>query len=463
MTKLGDKASLIIRKAVADGFYQCDSAADRRSAILLNGRRMLDRDKKDADRFYPNDRAREHVAALAQLGEDGKIAVANIVPIESADTSDLAEVAGQAGAGIAAMQSRIAAAHGLLADGDIMAARQLGEAIYVQSKAGGQFLKRFPLGDSLEACRRIQGDAASIVIKAKIKIYEGWKEAEEEGKTHKGRPKSVGNENAFTAEEAGLTRQDIFEGRKWKEAEEKQPGIVQKAIAARIAAGLEPSKRSLAAAIGTKTATKEERGLNLYETGPEAVHTILALETFTATVWEPACGRGAISRMLEDADYGVVLSDIVDYGTCDRHGELQAKRDFLETEGDPDSASSFDIVTNPPYGDNLNAFVAHALRVHRPRKMALLLNVNFYGGTEDDDRNLVLDEMKPARIYWFSRRLPMMHRDGWDGPKAGSSMNTAWFVWELQEDGTYGDTTVISRVDWEKFMPQAVAAESEAA
>jgi hypothetical protein len=30
-------------------------------------------------------------------------------------------------------------------------------------------------------------------------------------------------------------------------------------------------------------------------------------------------------------------------------------------------------------------------------------------------------------------------------------MNTAWFVWELQEDGTYGDTTIIKRVDWKDF------------
>jgi hypothetical protein len=46
----------------------------------------------------------------------------------------------------------------------------------------------------------------------------------------------------------------------------------------------------------------------------------------------------------------------------------------------------------------------------------------------------------------------MMHRDGWDGPKAQSRMNTAWFVWERNELGDYGDQTVIRRVDWKSFI-----------
>ncbi|RYD21041.1 MAG: class I SAM-dependent methyltransferase [Spirochaetia bacterium] len=195
---------------------------------------------------------------------------------------------------------------------------------------------------------------------------------------------------------------------------------------------------------------EEERGENLYQTGPEAMHTLFALEKFGPLIWEPACGRGAISRMLEAEGYEVRISDLVDYGTATADGELQDVADFLVTEAD---GSGTDIVTNPPYGAVLNAFVAHALRVHRPRKMALLLNVNFYGGTENDDRNLVLDQLKPSRIWWNARRLPMMHRDGWQGNKTSSSMNTGWFVWELQEDGSYGNQTVISRVDWTDYVP----------
>lgn len=196
----------------------------------------------------------------------------------------------------------------------------------------------------------------------------------------------------------------------------RKPGIVERAIQARLSAGLEPTKANLRAAVGTASATKEERGANLYETPPEAMFTLLALEEFTACVLEPACGRGAISRMLEAHHYGVVLADINDYGTADSNGELQAVQDFLTSQ--PLEAGSYDIVTNPPYGDVLNAFVAHALRVYQPRKMALLLNLNFLCGFADDDRNFVMDDCPPARVYVFKRRLPMMHRDGWEGNKA---------------------------------------------
>jgi ParB-like chromosome segregation protein Spo0J len=208
---------------------------------------------------------------------------------------------------------------------------------------------------------------------------------------------------------------------------------------------------NLRAAVGTSSATKEERGVNLYETPPEAMRALMALETFSMTVLEPACGRGAIVRMLELGGYEVAHSDLVDYQTANQHGELQKVQDFLATQ--PASSGSPDIVTNPPYGGSMNAFIAHALRVHKPRKMALLLNWNAYSGFADDDRNFVMDECPPARIYQFKRRLPMMHRDGWDGNIATSRMNTAWFVWELQADGTYGECTIVRRIDWRDYMP----------
>jgi hypothetical protein len=46
----------------------------------------------------------------------------------------------------------------------------------------------------------------------------------------------------------------------------------------------------------------------------------------------------------------------------------------------------------------------------------------------------------------------MMHRDGWEGNKASSQMNTAWFVWERNEDGSYGGGfPQVIRVDWKAF------------
>lgn len=343
-------------------------------------------------------------------------------------------------------------ARSLLDDGDVMAARMLAAGAYEQAKAAASYAQRFGAAERLVGkARRLQADALMIEAQAKVRLADEWDAAQAAGEASRGgRPKTVPDENGFspaTSQEAGLSRKEIHEARKLRDAERDAPGIVERAIQARLEAGLEPSRASLRANIGTKTATREERGHNLYETPAEAMRTLLALERFSLRVLEPACGKGAILHPLEDAGYEVAISDLIDYGTATRHGECQQVADFLQTT----ESAGIDIVTNPPYGDVLDAFVAHALRVHRPRKMALLLNLNFLCGFEDPNRCFAMDEHPPARVHVFSRRLPRMHRDGWEGPQASSSMNTAWFVWEMDRHGRYSGPTTINRVDWKDF------------
>ncbi|MGO8093197.1 hypothetical protein [Rhizobium leguminosarum] len=345
----------------------------------------------------------------------------------------------------------------LFDDGDYQAALFLSGGVYDQSKAAANYGKRMKASDQLIGkARRMQGDALLIESRAKMALADQYDGAQKAGVlAAPGRPKNIPNENVFTLKDAGLSSKDIHEARKLRDAEVKQPGLVERAIEARLAQGFEPSRANLRAAVGTASASKEERGDNFYQTPVEATRTLLAFESFSGTIWEPSCGLGAISAVLEAEGYEVILSDLVDRSTANADGELQAVGDFLTSE--PDAAGEGpDIVTNPPYGEVLNDYVAHALRVHKPRKMALLLNLNFLCGFEDDDRNFAMDENPPARVYVFKRRLPMMHREGWDGKKASSRMNTAWFVWERQEDGSYGDTTVIKRVDWKEFQDAAV-------
>lgn len=463
----GSSGLAIIRAAIGAGSFRCEKASEQEAARKANGHGYLTRDPKDGKIWYATDKARamlafmaEREAALAaELDEKpgevtgGKETVVTLVttdappPVAFADASGLVQV--------------VERARALLDEGDVIAARIVAGAAYDQAKAAGAFAERIGATERLIGkARRLQADALLIEARAKIQIADAWDAATAEGKTHKGRPKSVPDENAFSAQEAGFTRKEIHEARKLADAERKAPGIVERAIEARIEAGFEPTKASLRHAIGTRSATKEERGNNLYQTCPEAVHALLALEEFSSTVLEPACGPGALVRMLEDAGYMVLLSDLVDYATHDQFGEVQQVQDFLESEAWDENP---DIVTNPPYGAVLNRFVAHALRVHRPRKMALLLNVNFFGGFDDENRNYVLDDCSPARIYWFSRRLPTMHREGWHGNEASSQMNTGWFIWEMQDDGSYRTATTIRRVDWKDFMPAEASEVQEAA
>lgn len=379
-------------------------------------------------------------------------------------------------------------ARGLLDDDDVAAARFLADYAYTHADMAARAAKRLRASAGLVTkAHRLQGEALLIEAQARIRIATEWDAAESRGEISRGgRPpkdgdqfagdaeKPVSGGHGFTARDTGLTRKEISEARKLRDAEKRTPGIAERAIAARLAEGLAPTKANLRAAIGTATATKEDRGLNLYETPVEATRVLLALEAFGRKMWEPACGRGAISLHLEAAGHDVFLSDIADYGTANTHGEVQEIGDFLGTRLAKDGLRGPwtgaipvdvpdhgpDIVTNPPYGETMNGFIAHALREFRPGKMAMLLNLNAICGTDDADRNFWLDEWPPARIWVFSRRLPMMHRDGWDGSIASSRMNTAWFVWErVWEDSDltrpYGDGPLIRRVDWKDFQDRA--------
>lgn len=391
------------------------------------------------------------VAELADLPRGGEAQAPVVLP----DGKDLAAL--------------VERARGLLDDGDVAAARFLADYAYTHADMAARAAKRLTASAGLVAkAHRLQGDALLIEAQARIRIADEWDAAEQRGEISRGgRPprdagegeKPVSDGNGFTARDTGLTRKEISEARKLRDAEQRQPGIAERAIAARLEQGLAPTKANLRATIGTRSRSKEERGLNLYETPVEAMRVLMALEAFGPLVLEPSCGKGAISRPLEAAGHDVVLTDIADYGTTDRHGVCQHVGDFRQTKrADLTDATVIDIVGNPPYGGDMNSFIAHALKEFKPGKMAMLLNLNAICGFEDADRNFWNDEWPPARIWVFSRRLPMMHQDGWEGPHASSSMNTAWFVWERIWGATgrcYGDGPIIRRVDWKDFEDRA--------
>lgn len=325
---------------------------------------------------------------------------------------------------------------------------RLAAAGYDMAKTAAKFATSERL---IAKARQLQGDALLIECRAKVKIADEWDAAQAAGQAAKGgRPKkngaeTVSDQNGFTAEQAGLTRQEIFEARKLRDAEAKAPGIAE---------------RAMVRGIGTRSASKEERGDDFYQTPREAIHALLCVEQFSQGIWEPSCGHGAISKPMEDAGYDLTLSDLVDRGCADAFGCMQETIDFLATGADSDEPFDCDIVTNPPFGI-VNEYIQHALLIHRPRKMAMLLNLNAMCGAENARRNFWMEQWPPARIWVFSRRLPMMHRDGWDGPISGSQMNTAWFVWQRELDAgsvdepVYGSQTLLKRLDWKAFVDVA--------
>ena len=85
------------------------------------------------------------------------------------------------------------------------------------------------------------------------------------------------------------------------------------------------------------------RGNDLYESPEVATLSLLAVEPLPPTILEPACGRGAISKVLRRAGHTVIENDVVDY----RRGQ-NSVQDFLDLK--PAWADEIDaVVTNPPY------------------------------------------------------------------------------------------------------------------
>jgi hypothetical protein len=182
-----------------------------------------------------------------------------------------------------------------------------------------------------------------------------------------------------------------------------------------------------------------DRADDVYETPAVAVEALLRVEALPHHLWEPAAGRGAIVSVLRAAGHAVLASDLVDYGEPTHF----ARRDFL-MERLPAKVEA--IITNPPF-KLADEFVAHALDLC-PR-VYMLLRLAFYeAGTgkqwKHRLRKRVLDEIPPVRIHVFRGRLPMMHRAGWDGPRASSATPFAWFVWNRAHLGP----TELHRISW---------------
>jgi hypothetical protein len=188
-------------------------------------------------------------------------------------------------------------------------------------------------------------------------------------------------------------------------------------------------------------APQSERGVDLYETPPCATRALLHLERahMPDRIWEPACGRGAISRVLEHEGFHVRSSDLVDY----EYPGAVSPLDFLTLDKTHPIAKATDaIVTNPPYYLTARSapFVARAVEI--AAYVAMLLRMAFLEGAQ---RRKLTSGV--ARVYVASRRLPMMHRDGWNGPKASSAMAFAWFVWDNRHRGP----TQLAHFDWKQF------------
>lgn len=165
--------------------------------------------------------------------------------------------------------------------------------------------------------------------------------------------------------------------------------------------------------------TADRDGPDFFPTPAWATHALTDNEIFRGGIWEPACGNGAMSKVLSNSTGNFVFSsDLYDRG----FGETGI--DFLNERRDVDN-----IITNPPY-NSAEGFVSVGLPSVR-NKLALLLRLAFLEGV---NRNrMIFARHPPSRVWVFSERITFYPL----GAKRAGSGTTAyaWFVWDKQSTG----------------------------
>jgi hypothetical protein len=179
---------------------------------------------------------------------------------------------------------------------------------------------------------------------------------------------------------------------------------------------------------------------DFYPTWPGATAALLSVERFDGAIWECAAGEGDMSRVLADAGYHVISTDLIDRGYC------EARVDFLMEW----TARAPNIVTNPPFG-LAHEFVDKALEL-MTGKVAMFLRLAFLEGLK---RGEWLPNTPLARVYIMSRRVPMQRGRISEAGDGHGVIAFAWFVWEHGHEGA----PTLGWLDWLEHSddPRAVA------
>jgi hypothetical protein len=154
-------------------------------------------------------------------------------------------------------------------------------------------------------------------------------------------------------------------------------------------------------------------GPDFFPTPEWATYALIENEKFEGEILEPACGDGAMARVLQTTGCNVIATDLFDRG----YGE--PGHDFLKI------ASNFDnIVTNPPY-NAAEGFVKSGV-AHAERKFALLLRLAFLEGA--NRARTIFRYKPPSRVWVFSERITFYPAGAL---QAGTGTTAyAWFVWD---------------------------------
>jgi type I restriction-modification system DNA methylase subunit len=163
---------------------------------------------------------------------------------------------------------------------------------------------------------------------------------------------------------------------------------------------------------------------DFYPTPDSATQALLDRVKLKGNVWEPACGNGAMSKVLINNGYDVYSSDLIDRG----YGETGI--DFLKSNRGADN-----IVTNPPFNLSLE-FTLKALELAND-KVIMLSKISYLEGIKRREQLFNLKKLKQVLV--FSRRVPFKKQS--TNTLAGGLMAFGWFVYDINYNG-------LPTIDW---------------
>lgn len=130
------------------------------------------------------------------------------------------------------------------------------------------------------------------------------------------------------------------------------------------------------------------------------------------TTLEPACGGGAITRMLREYGFKNVIS-----------GDIQQGLDFMDNKVPVEQ-----IITNPPYSLAYE-FIKHAKEITLG-KICFLLPLSYLHGKQRFD-DIWMDKTFPLKKVYVFTRYPMLGEPIRDDGRFNTGMVVyAWYVWE---------------------------------
>jgi hypothetical protein len=172
----------------------------------------------------------------------------------------------------------------------------------------------------------------------------------------------------------------------------------------------------------TNNSSGKRKKSDFYETPYSITRHLLNVEDFDykLTICEPACGDGAIVKVLQEKTNNVVFYDI--------------EKNFL-TE-----IEQYDyIITNPPFSISYE-FIQKA-KIVAKKKFAFLLPLSYLHGKKRYD-DIYSDKDYPLKKVYVFTRYPMLgEKLREDGKYNTGMMVYAWFIFEKGYDGP-------SIIDW---------------